>query len=237
MKTTIRLVASCALLSLLAACGSKDQAAEETATTTTATTETATMPAATETTPAANTEAATTAPAGTFDISTVPVSTANLGQFPYLSGLKDYAVNTSNSENYEFEMAYVFDGKNLVPVEGKVSQRLFGPNDSEKKASELMIHRNYETLIAGLGGVKVFAGTVPREIIDKVGQDKVYKHGKWSISTDHETDTYLIRQKDKEVWMQVTSLGGDGGYNLNVAERAAMPQQATVLPAEELKKN
>ncbi|WBA40680.1 hypothetical protein [Hymenobacter canadensis] len=234
MKTTIRLVASCALLSLLASCGAKDNAEETTAaetTTATTTTETAAAPEAAPET------AAPTAPAATFDISTVPVSSANLGQYPYLSGLKDYKVNTSNSEAYEFELAYIFDGQNLVPVEGKVSQRLFDPNDSDQKASELMISRNYAALLQDLSATKVSSAKVPREIIDKVGSEEAYKHGKWSLSTDHVTDTYLIRQKDKEVWVQVTPLGSDGSYNITVAERAAMPQQATVIPAADIKKN
>lgn len=240
MKSTIRFAAACALLSSLTACGAKDKAAQDTATaTTTETTTATTAPAPTTPTtenPTAEAAPTTTATTATFDISSVPVSTANLGTFPYLSSLKDYEVNTSNSEFYEFERAYVYDGKKLVTVEGKVSQRLFGPQDRNKKASELMISRNYETLLKNLGATKVSSTKVPREVIDKVGDD-VYKYGKWSISTDHVTDTYLIRQKDKEVWLQVTPLGSDGGYNLTAVERAPMPQQATVLPADELKKN
>ncbi|TYZ07059.1 hypothetical protein FY528_16255 [Hymenobacter lutimineralis] len=234
MKNTLRYLSLTGLLATtLSACGSKDQA--ETATTST----TPEAPAA-ATAPAEASEATTTpaAPAATFDLSTVPVSAENLGQFPYFAGLTTYEENTSNSEEYDFERAYVYDGKNLIPVEGKVSQRLLNPKNGEKKASELMIRRNYETLVTGLGGVKVFSGKVPQEVIDKVGSDEVYKHGKWSIGNDHETDTYVIRQKDKEVWVQVTALGAtDANYNLTVTERAAMPQQAAVIPAQELKKN
>lgn len=59
--------------------------------------------------------------------------------------------------------------------------------------------------------------------IDKIGPDEAYKHGKWVLSTDYTTDTYVIRQKNKEVWVQVTPLGSDGNYAINVTERAAMP--------------
>ena len=234
MKTTIRLVASCALLSMLASCGSKDKPEETVATTETTTT---TEAAATTEAPAPTEAAPSTATAATFDINSVPVTSASLGSFPYLSGLQTYEVNTSNSEDYDFEMAYVYDGKNLVPIEGKVSQRLFNPKNGEKKASELMIRRNYEDLLKTLGATKVSAVKVPREAIDKLGYDEVYKHGKWSVSSDHDTDTYVIRQKDKEVWVQVTALGGDANYNLTVTERAAMPQQAGIIKADELKKN
>ena len=125
-----------------------------------------------------------------------------------------------------------------MPIEGKVSQRLISPDSREQKASELMIRRNYETLLKDLGAIKVFSGKVSSEAIDKAGgSSEVYKHGKWSISTSYETDAYVIRQKDKEVWAQVTALGSDGGYNLTVAERAPMPQQASIIKADELKKN
>jgi hypothetical protein len=141
-----------------------------------------------------------------------------------LSALKNYEVSSGNSEDYDFERAYVYDGKKLLSVEGKVSQHFFDSINGEKKASETMIHRNYEDLLKGLGATKVFAGPVSREAIEKVGQANAYKYGKWSVSTDHDTDAYVIRQKDKEVWVQVTSLGGDGDYNLTVMERSAMPQ-------------
>lgn len=228
-----------ALFVVLAACGKKDNTTEETATSTAAPATEA--PAATATSseiPAASEAApATTASAAIFDISTVPVTGADLGKFPYLSGLQGYEVNTLNSEDLDFDRSYIYDGKQLVPVEGKVSRRIF--DDQGKKASELMIMRNYENLLKDLGATTVFVGKTPREAIDKVGgYDAVYKHGgKWSISPDRETATYVIRQKDKEVWVQVTPLGSDGDYALDVLERAAMPQQVTTIKADELKKN
>lgn len=237
MNNPTRLVATFVLLGFMASCGSKAKT-EETASAPAATpTETASTPEANSAPDAAPETVATAAEAATFDISQVPVSTADIGTFPYLSALKNYEVSSSNSENYDFERAFVYDGKNLLTVEGKVSQRFFGPIDSDKKASGTMIHRNYEALLKELGATKVFAGPVSREAIEKVGQDDAYKYGKWSVSTDHDTDAYVIRQKDKEVWVQVTSLGSDGNYNLTVIERAAMPQQATIIKADELKKN
>ena len=228
----------CFLLALafagsLTACGSKDKATEQsTETTATVSETTAAAPAASK--PAAEVD---TAKAATFDINTVPVTSAELGSFPYLSPLKGYSVNTSNSEEFDFERSYVYDGKNLVPVEGKVSQRFIDVNSGEKKASELMIQRNYEDLLKTLGATKVHSGKMAKAAIDKIGPDEAYKHGKWVLSTDQTTDTYVIRQKNKEVWVQVTPLGGDGNYAINVTERAAMPQQATIMKADELKKN
>ena len=233
MITNPRFLLALAFAGSLTACGSKDKATEQsTETTATVSETTAAAPAA-----SAPTAAADTAKAATFDINTVPVTSAELGSFPYLSPLKDYSVNTSNSEEFDFERSYVYDGKNLVPVEGKVSQRLIDVSSGEKRASELMIQRNYEDLLKTLGATKVHSGKVAQAAIDKIGQDEAYKHGKWVLSTDQATDTYVIRQKNKEVWVQVTPLGSDGNYAINVTERAAMPQQATIMKADELKKN
>ena len=236
-QTSRSLLAALILTSGLASCGSKTKDTELVATTTSVSpTET---PPAQAAAPAPSPTAAATnaAPAASFDINTVPVTNAELGGFPYFSPLKGYSVNTSNSEDYDFERTYVHDGKNLIPVEGKVSQHLIDLDNGQKKASELMIQRNYEDLLKQLGATKVHSGKVAQDAIDRVGQDESYKHGKWVISTDHVTDTYVIRQKNKEVWVQVTPLGSDGNYALNVTERAAMPQQVTTLKAEEVKAN
>jgi hypothetical protein len=232
MKTTIRLVASCALLGLLASCGKKD-AAEDTATTTETTTAATAAEAPTTTEAPAETAAATTAPGATFDLSTVPVSSASLGAWPYLSGLKGYhTAYDSDSTGFDFDRAYVYDGKNLVAVEGRIVSRHFRPVDSEKPASELMQQRNYENLIKSLGGVKVSSGEVSQDAIKAIGEDEYEKH---DTNISGPADTYVIRQKDKEVWVQMQPTGSD--YVLNVIEKAGMQQQAGVVNAADIKKN
>jgi hypothetical protein len=238
LQTSRQIFVTLALAGGLSACGSKANTAEQTAQAATAPAETTAM-AATPASASAPAPAETTAPeaAATFDLNSVPVTSATLSQFPYLSGIKGYSVSTSNSEIFDFDRSYLYDGKALIPVEGKVSRRFFSPDESDKKASELMIQRNYEELLKGLGATKVYSGKISKEALDKVGQDEAYKHGKWTNDTDRETETYVIRQKDKEIWTQVTPLGSDGGYVLSVTERTAMPQQAGLLKADELKKN
>jgi outer membrane protein OmpA-like peptidoglycan-associated protein len=229
------LLASLALAGGLSACGHKEQTAEQASPPATAA---AAAPAAE--TPAADAPAAApdtaNVKAATFDLSTVPVTSAELGTFPYLGPLTGYSVNKNNSEEFDFERAYVYDGKTLLPIEGKVSQRYFDLDDNAKKASALMIRRNYENLLKGLGAVKVHSGAVAQAAIEKVGADAAYKHGKWVVDNYRETDTYVIRQANKEVWAQVSALGSDGDYCITVTERAAMPQQATIMKADELKK-
>ena len=235
MRTTSRLflALAAALAGSLSACGSKDPAAGQT-------TETAAadVPTPSTTAPAAPPEAAATpAASAAFDLSTVPVSSANLGQFPYLNKMHGYKFNVpSDSVGYSFERSYVYDGTNLVPVEGKVVRRAYLATDDKTKASDLMISRNYEDLIKGLGGVKVSSGKVSDAVVEKLGRDEFDKH-RGNLETSKEVDTYVIRQANKEVWVQVMPYIEGKYYQLNVTERAAMPQQATIMKADELKKN
>ncbi|MBC8084220.1 MAG: hypothetical protein H7Z21_13525 [Hymenobacter sp.] len=233
MTNPMRLVATSVLLSLLAACSPKAKT-EETAAATTAPTETPAAPApeaaaaTPETTPAPGT-------AGTFDINSVPVSAANLGGFPYLGRLKGYRINTtSDSVAFEFDRIYVFDGQNLVAVEGRVLLREYIPVDEQRKTSELMMQRNYENLIKSLGGVRVSTGELPSAPVEKMIRTEFNKHN-GDIDPGNPVDTYVIRQKDKEVWVQVSP--STYSYQLNVIEKAAMPQQVSTIKADELKKN
>jgi hypothetical protein len=229
MKSSLPLV--CAFAGLLAACGSK-KTQEETTTTTTAP---ATTPPTETAAPVEAPATATAAPAATFDLNAVPVSTATLGAFPYLSGMKGYKINVpSDSVDFDFERSYVFDGKNLIPVEGHVLRREYVPINSDKKASELMMQRTYADLVKSLGGVLVFSGPVPEDALKKVGEDEYHKHD-GRVYSHEAMDTYVIRQKDKQIWVQVHP--SDYKLNVNVTETGAMPQTATATPAAELKKN
>ncbi|GAB3240817.1 hypothetical protein GCM10027346_35520 [Hymenobacter seoulensis] len=238
MKHAFRLLATSACVAtLLSACGSKDATTAETTSTSTSETASTTPAVTTETTPAATpvTETVSTTEAAAFDINSVPVSNVTLGAFPYLTSLQGYRTRyDSDSTGFDFDRVYIYDGKNIVPVEGKVVFRQFRPVDSKKAASELMILRNYENLVKNLGGVKVYSGEIDKDVLKKFGEAEYDKHS-GSLRSYFSTDTYVIRQKDKEVWVQVQA--HDNDYRLSVVERAAMPQQASVMPATELKKN
>lgn len=222
------LFAALALAGGLNACGHKDPNAEQASQPATTATPVATAP---EETP----PAATPTPAAAFDVSTVPVSTAALGAFPHVAGLKSFELNTTNSKDFDFERAYVYDGTALRTIEGKVSRRLFEVDRSSevgKKMSELLIDRNLDNQLKALGAVKVWTGIIPKDTIEKIGGNTVfYQHS--GCGNDSEGDTYLIRQKDKQIWVQ-TSTSADS-YRIDVVEKAELPQLTTVLKAEELK--
>lgn len=233
LQTSRHLFVTLALAGGLTGCGSKDKAIEQTsqaASPAAAASETAAAPAANPGAPAA-----ATPPAATFDLSKVPESQVDLGPFPYLAGLPGYEINTTNSESFDFERSYIYDGKNIIAVEGKVARRLFQPKDRDKKNSDLMIQRNYEELFRKIGAVKVADSLVPKEAADKIGSSEYYEHNGKIDGSNVPVYTYVVRQKDKEVWLQLELASGD--YRLNVTERAPMAQQATLLKADELKKN
>ncbi|MEJ7658418.1 MAG: hypothetical protein WKG07_01720 [Hymenobacter sp.] len=137
----------------------------------------------------------------------------------------------SDSTDYEFDRLYVYDGKQMLPVEGHVLRREYIPVNEQKETSELMMARNYENLVKSLGGVKVWSGEIPSEAVDKLGDDYRKYRG---LDAGKSTDTYLIQQKDKEVWVQL--LPNHYRYTLNVVERAAMPQKLTVAARCRIKK-
>ena len=234
MKNTW-IFAALGLAGLLGACGSK-KTADETTATTTPVAATTTAPATAEPTTTAPAAAATTAAPAAFDINSVPISTANLGAFPYFSKLAGYKIGyASDSIPFDFDRTYLYDGKHIIAVEGRVLRRLYRASDDHKKASDLMVSRNYENLVKSLGGVQVMAmGRVPSDTINKFGDTEYRKHD-GGINPENDEDIYVIRQKDKQIWVQVSPQ--DDRYQLNVTETATMPQQATTIPAAELKKN
>ena len=231
----LSLLFALALTGSLSACGSKDKAAETTVQTTTTTAPAETPAAATPATPATPTTPTTPAAEATFDLSAVPISTVSLGRFPYLGRLQGYKVNVpSDSVDFEFDRNYIYDGKNLVPIEGHVLRREYVALNDQKKTSVLMMQRNYENLVKSLGGVQVSSGELPSGPVDKIGAEEFHKHS-GNIDPGNQVDTYVIRQKYKEIWVQLKP--DDYRYYLNVIERAAMPQRVSALKADELKSN
>ncbi|MBC8084222.1 MAG: OmpA family protein [Hymenobacter sp.] len=225
MQKTTRLVATYSLLSLLSACGSEERTGGTAATP--ATTATAPTP------PPTAAEAVPAAPDATFNINSVPVSTADLGPFPYLAPLKGYQVLAGATKSLEFDRFYFYIGNALVPVEGRVLRRRFYPAEGQPEASELMIRRNYENLLTNLGAKKLSASKVASEAWEKIGTDEYNTHGGNQLTgTDRQADTYVIRQQNKEIWVQLVAFDG---YSLDVVEKAAMPQQVAPMKADELK--
>lgn len=223
---------------LLAACSSSDKAPAE-ATAAAPAPPAAVAPVAT----AATAPAPAPAPAQAgFDPSTVPVSSAKPGAFPFVSLLDGYEKMTretdpgNSSKEYLKDVAYdryeFFDGAKLIPVEG----RLYTVRAKGKGASFFQVQKTYETLLSGLGGVKVFAGPTQKMVDLKLKYEDPRHRARYM--PEHEAQgVYMTRLPDREIWVEAYKTWDDAeNYWLTVVEKKALPMQAKVLPAEELKK-
>ena len=134
-----------------------------------------------------------------FDIEKVPVSSGVLPPFPYLeypSGLNE-GERFTNKAN--FDSLYVVTGKQLRIVEGRVESHQFYLNGTQM--SETEARRNYESLIAQMGGVRV-NDVKPDELSPDSVDDIIANKKKTRFSDSTLTyDVYLVRKPDQLVWI------------------------------------
>lgn len=193
-----------------------------------------------ETPPAPPTPAA---PAG-FDPATVPVATPTLGAFPYFSLLDGYVKmdektapgnsarefnKDANFDRYEF-----FDGVKIIPVEG----RLRTVSAMGKTASFFQVQKTYEKLVKDLGGVTVFEGSGEKMTDQKLKYEEPRQRSRYNMTPHEKSGVYMVRTPDKEIWVEVykTYSSDPENYWLTVVEKKALPMEASVLPAAEMKK-
>lgn len=238
------------LAAALVACSSADKKPVETAAVA-APTPVAAAPAPvvapTPATPAAAPAPADTAkaaaPAG-FDPSAVPVATPKLGAWPYFSLLDGYHKGTINDADMNkdklemfkdvvFDRYEFFDGVKLIPVEG----RLTTFEEIGKGASFFQVQKTYEKLVHDLGGVTVWEGNMQKFADTKLEMDERRHRGRYSSWGSEKAGVYMARTPDREIWVEVYQrYYDDAGYWLTVVEKKALPMQASVLPAAEMKK-
>lgn len=187
---------------------------------------------------AAKPAAAEPAKAAAFSIENVPVSSATLGAFPYFSLPDGVSAEEQKGKVIDFDRRYFQAGEELVGVEGKVHERTFRLEQKDKNFSELEVHRNYENIIQQAGGVKTHAKPMTNAMVDKAGgndQVRKYYHGP-GPGNYYQHNAYVIRQPNKEIWVQIAT----GAIPLHafvlVVERAAMAQTVGMLKADQLKK-
>jgi OmpA-OmpF porin, OOP family len=182
---------------------------------------------AAESSPATSTEHAG------FDINKVPVVQPQLGKFPYVSLIEGYRRREQGSKDVAFDQYEFFDGAKIIPVEG----RLTTIEAEGQEASAHQVFKTYESLIKDLGGVTVFEGTgqdvstAKVEFRDKRHRDPVYEGDEMGI--------YMVRTPDREIWVEgyvPQHYGREGTYFLTVVEKKLLDVKASLLPAEEMKK-
>jgi outer membrane protein OmpA-like peptidoglycan-associated protein len=171
-----------------------------------------------------------------FDINQVPVVNPPLGAFPYFSLIDGYRRPAKTmAEDYNKEVAFdryeFFDGTKIIPVEG----RLTTIDAKGEGASAVQIMRTYESLVTGLGGVKVFEGT--SENLKDL--ELKFADARHRSAWDDQFGVYVIHLPDREVWVEAFISGyptQKGHYYLTVVERKALEIKAALLPAEQMKR-
>lgn len=183
------------------------------------------------------------APAG-FDPGTAPVVTPTLGAFPYFSLLDGYVKmdektapgssarefnKDANFDRYEF-----FDGVKIIPVEGRLRTVIA----MGKTASFFQAQKTYEKLVHDLGGVTVFEGSGEKMKDLKLKYEEPRHRSRYNMTEYEKSGVYMVRTPDKEIWVEVykTYSSDPENYWLTVVEKKALPMEAAVLPAAEMKK-
>jgi len=234
------------LLLLTAACASDkktDQPAADTTPVAAVVAAPAPKAAPTETVPPAAAPAPA-APAG-FDHATAPVVTPKLGAWPYFSVIEKYHKGTDQDpgishdkvtnlfKDVAFDRYEFFDGAKLIPVEG----RLATFEAVGQGASFFQVQKTYEKLVHDLGGVTVWEGNMQKFADSKLQMDEPRHRGSYSVWSAEKAGVYMVRTPDREIWVEVYQRYEDSaGYWLTVVEKKALPMQASVLPAAEMKK-
>ena len=181
----------------------------------------------------AATEVEVEAEAG-FSLDNVPVSTAALGEFPYFTLPEGYLQR--GSKTLDFAQMAVWTGDRHEIVEGRVAAiGITHDRKAGKAFSALEVTRNIEHVVTQAGGVKVFAGEVPRqhrnaEEAKKAMADYSYQAKCFSNDEEH---VYALRRPTGLTWIRTCSNRGFAG--LMVADVEAFKPTATLLPASEIK--
>ena len=169
-----------------------------------------------------------------FDVNRVPVVNPELGEFPYVGLIDGYSPGKSkHGKNVPFDRYEFFDGTKLIPVEG----RLVTVGAEGAGAAPHEIFKTYETLVTRLGGVKVYEGVDPRHTKPRLPEygDRRHRHG----FTADRAGVYVLRTPESEIWVEAYA-SPDGasreGYFLTVVEKQSLVVRASMLPAEEMKR-
>ena len=187
--------------------------------------------------PSQSTASATPAASG-FDISRVPVANPQLGKFPYVSLIEGYqrskysSTPMGSNKDVDFDRYEFFDGTKIIAVEGRLSTI----EAEGQGASAFQVFKTYESLFTGLGGVKVFEGK--GEQMNKLKLEFSDERHRSPVYSGDQMGVYAIRMPDKEVWLEayVRQHGKKGTYFLTVVEKKALDVKASLLPAEEMKR-
>jgi OmpA-OmpF porin, OOP family len=179
-----------------------------------------------------------------FDPQSVPETNVSLPPFPFFKDPEGLVNDLQGPDTLiSFDRHYFIAGDKIVAQEGKMG--LFQYNleypPSGRKWTQVEFMRNYDNAITGLGGKKINNVQYSPELAATVngGRDEIEKFRAATAPADRraEHNFYLIRSKDKEYWIQVSS--GDTipliGF-VTVLEKQGMKSSISFLDAAAMKK-
>jgi OOP family OmpA-OmpF porin len=185
--------------------------------------------------PSASAAPAPPTPGPISDAGKVPVASPLPGKFPYVGLIDGYEPAESDfSKDVPFDRYELFDGTKIVPVEGRLTTIVA----EGKGASAEEILRTYETLVTGMGGVKLYEGSDVRHVKATprlAYADKRHRNG----FTADRLGVYRLRTPESEIWVEAyfsPHLKREDQYFLTVVERQPHVMRAALLPAEEMKR-
>jgi outer membrane protein OmpA-like peptidoglycan-associated protein len=184
-------------------------------------------------TPDAASDTSSTATSG-FDVNRVPVVNPQLGQFPFFSLIEGYQQSERGANSdVAFDRYEFFDGTKIIPVEG----RLRTVEAHGQEASAFQVFKTYESLVTGLGGVTVFEGKA--EEMEARGVEFSDMRHRHPVFNGDQMGVYMLRTPDREIWVEgyVKEYRGiNEEYFLTIVEKKALEVRASLLPAEEMKR-
>ena len=169
----------------------------------------------------------------TFDLSQIPISNITLGQFPYISLPNGYQFHDATKVN--FEKIPFWTGQHIQNIEGQFYSAAIQQNEDYKEGSFLELQRNLENVIQQLGGKQITMSKIPQQALDKLPQkfQVDYVAGLGDVF-NNPTQTFVVRQANKNIWFQLTQTG-NGNAGLLVAETKPVEITAKVLNSDQLK--
>jgi OmpA-OmpF porin, OOP family len=175
-----------------------------------------------------------------FDPASVPESTATLPPFPFFKSPDGQeSVLGERDRNADFDREHMIAGEKIVAVEGRVARSMYSLDATDlRRYTAIAFQRNYENAILALGGVKISKTAYTDEVVDAFGgRDILDKHYHGTCSgIDCDNNTYLLRQGDKEYWVQVSTGAIPLHGYIVVLQREGMKQSVGFIDASEMKK-
>ncbi|MDO5505038.1 MAG: OmpA family protein [Pseudoxanthomonas suwonensis] len=174
-------------------------------------------------------------PAGpvAFDIDAAPVSTAPLGDFPFVTLAEGCRFDGTAPRHAR---APYWTGDRIEWVEGPtVASYITAEGAADCGFANVVA--NMDAVIGRLQGVKVNASRLPAAAFQQISEDGALARLESGLQgvASNPLSTWLVRQADRQIWVQVVSDHTERAYNILVTERAAPAITAALLPASELK--